>query len=402
MKTKNNLIYVILTVFTTLLFIDRFMVYGIGLLVILYFLLSGKKLVLYKTKLFYVFIAILIVTFIAAVLSFTGFSSIYNAAVDRKEIYRAIIYIIIMEMMVIIEVNIKVYSTIWRVLLFFIVGVAIIQWIKIFDVDSILKSIYGNSVQFINSANTDISTFRCGSVFVNPNVFACFLVAALASYLFLLRYKYETVVMKIITFGLILTGFVLSGSRTGLILAVIIILFYMYNISKKNITIFVRNIFFLIISIAVVLGILVMFFNVQLSDFSAFRMFQIQAGTSNSLGGKIYIFKNLLRNMNVVNMVIGYGPFNYALDSSLMVDFDFGYFATFYGLVGVFIHIALIRGIYRWGDIELSGRILLNRLFMLITIFFGITAGVYFNLRIFVIYMLMFLPMIRADGERVT
>lgn len=82
-----------------------------------------------------------------------------------------------------------------------------------------------------------------------------------------------------------------------------------------------------------------------------------------------------------------------------MVDFDFGYFVTFYGLIGVFIYFALLRGIYKWGNIGLPGRMFLNRMFMLITIFFGITAGVYFNLRIFAIYMLMFLPMIRADKE---
>ncbi len=399
MNIKNNIIYTVLAAFITLLFADRFMVYGIVLLVMLYFICYGKNLVLYRSTLFYVFVAILVITLIAEMLNFTGFSTIYNTSIGRKEIYRAIIYIIVMELMITMKVDMKAYSRIWRILLFFIVGVAIIQFTKVFDVDSILKNIYGDSVQFYNSANTEISTFRCGSVFINPNVFACFLVAALANYLFLMRYKYETVAMKIITFGMIVTGFVLSGSRTGLALAVILILTYIYNSSRGNIAIFVRNIFFLIVGTAIVLGILVMLFNVQLSDFGDFRMFKFKAGTNDSVGTKIDIFTNLLRNMNVVNMVIGYGPFNYASDSRLMVDFDFGYFVTFYGLIGVFIYFALLRGIYKWGDTELSGRMLLNRMFMLITIFFGITAGVYFNLRIFAIYMLMFLPMIRADEK---
>lgn len=399
MIIKNNTIYIVLAVFTTLLFADRFMVYGIALLVMLYFLCNGKNLVLYRSTLFYIFIAIFVVTLITEVLSFTGFSMIYNSSVGRKEIYRAIIYIIVMELMITMKVDVKVYSRIWRILLFFIVGVAIIQFTKVFDIDSILKNIYGDSVQFYRTAETELASFRCGSVFINPNVFACFLVAALASYLFLMRYKYETVVMRIITFGMIIIGFVLAGSRTGLTLAVIIILTYMYNSSGGNIAIFVRNILFLIVGIVVVLGILVMLFNVQLSDFSAFRIFKIKDGTSDSLGTKIDIFINMLRNMNAANMVIGYGPFNYAADSRLMVDFDFGYFVTFYGLIGVFIYFALLRGIYKWGNIGLPGRMFLNRMFMLITIFFGITAGVYFNLRIFAIYMLMFLPMIRADKE---
>lgn len=133
MIIKNNTIYIVLAVFTTLLFADRFMVYGIALLVMLYFLCNGKNLVLYRSTLFYIFIAIFVVTLITEVLSFTGFSMIYNSSVGRKEIYRAIIYIIVMELMITMKVDVKVYSRIWRILLFFIVGVAIIQFTKVFD-----------------------------------------------------------------------------------------------------------------------------------------------------------------------------------------------------------------------------------------------------------------------------
>lgn len=399
MIQRSNIIYIILAAFSTLLFADRFMVYGILLLLVLFILLKGKNLYIYQTGMFNVFVAILIITFIVIIFGFTGFSPIYSEAVSRKEIYRAIIYLIVMELVVTLEVDIKTYSAIWRILLFFIVGVAILQYIKIFDVDSVLKDIYGDSLQFYNSANTDISTFRCGSVFINPNVFACYLVAALSSYLFILRYKYERIVVKIITFAMILTGFVLSGSRTGLILAVVIIIAYMKYSSQRDIRYFVRNILLLIFGVIVGLGILVVLFQVQLSDFSAFRIFQIREGTSNSLNTKIDIFINLLRNMNVANMVIGYGPFNYASSSNLMVDFDFGYFTTYYGLIGLFLYTALMRSIYCWGDTELPGRMLLNRMFLIISVIFGFTAGVYFNLRIFAIYMLMFLPMIRSDEK---
>lgn len=401
MNKKNNIIYIVLAAFTTLLFADRFMVYGIVLLVMLYFGGYGKNLVLYRSILLYVFIAIFVVTLIAEVLSPTGFSSIYNVSIGRKEICRAIIYIIVMELIMTMEVDLKIYSWIWKILLFFIVGVAIIQFTKVFDIDSILKNIYGDSVQFYNSAKTELSTFRCGSVFINPNVFACFLVAALANYLFVMKYKYESVMMKIITFGTIIIGFILSGSRTGLVLAVIIILTYIYNSksSGENIAIILRNILFMLAGIVAVFGIFVVLFDFPLPDFSTFRAFKIKDGTYDSLGNKIDIFINLLLNMNPVNMVVGYGPFNYASDSRLMVDFDFGYFVTFYGLAGVFIYFILLRGIYKWGNTGLTGRVFINRMFVVITIFFGITAGVYFNLRIFAIYMLMFLPIIRANDE---
>lgn len=398
MTRRENVVYVILVLFIALLFADRYMKYGIVFLALAFLMISGKKLFVYKNAMLLVLASIGILAAVHIV--FGGmFLDIFGSGYAMKEIYRAIIYGVIMELMLVMTIDIKTYSRVWRTLLIFIVFVAVIQYTKVIDVDSILKSIYGDSVQFYNSAQTDISKFRCGSVFVNPNVFACFLTAMLGSYMFILRYKNETLFMKIVTFGLLVAGFVLSGSRTGFALGIIIIVAYICMSADGNVAEIAKRLSLTLVGAGAILFILVFFFHIDLTDFSALRLFKIEEGMSDSLGTKIGIFTNLLKNMNAGNILFGYGPFNYASSSSLLVDFDFGYFITFFGLCGAIIYIAFLRAIHTWGDRGLYGRRFLNMIFLLIAIIFGFTAGVYFNLRIFSIYMLMFMPIICIDDE---
>ena len=85
-----------------------------------------------------------------------------------------------------------------------------------------------------------------------------------------------------------------------------------------------------------------------------------------------------------------------------MVDFDLGYFITYFGLVGLMAYSVLLYGIYCWGDRMLPGRRMLNMSFMIITVIFGLTEGIYFNLRMFTLYMLLFLPKLiqREEGKQ--
>lgn len=401
MTHKENFTYVILAIFTTLLFADRYMLYGIILLAMAFVVILGRNHMLYSNSMLFVFIAIGMVAFVDMMLGHLGvLSDIFSLSVAKKEIFRVIIYFIIMEIMSSMAVDLKVYSKVWRGLLIFIVGIAILQFTKVFDIDAILKNIYGDSVQFYNSAHTEISSFRCGSVFINPNVFACFLVAMLGSYMFILQYIRENLVMKVLTFGMIITGFVLSGSRTGFLLGVIVLVTYISMESQGELDSIIKRMLILGIGVSVTLLIMMFYFKLDLSNFSALRLFKIDEGTTNSFGVKIGIFTNLLSKMDLKNALIGYGPFDYTSNSgSLLVDFDLGYFITYFGAFGVCIYAVFLRSIFAWGDQELYGRRYMNTVFLLIAIVFGMTAGVYFNLRIFSIYMLMFMPMICIKNE---
>lgn len=405
MTTKyGNIIYVILSLFTTTMFVDRFMKYGIVLLAVSFVIIMiiERRIFFHNNGLTNVFILIAFVSFVDFLLfSVYGFSPYGDTAVAIKEISRCVIYIILIQILISVKIDIKTYARVWKFLILFTVAVAIIQYVKIFDVDSILKSIYGDSIQFHNSAKEELSDFRGGSIFINANVFACFLVAALSSYLFISTRLKENILSKGIIFGAIFVGLILTGSRTGFILGIIILIVHMYLQSRGNIFSFFKKVFFLVVALVCILLTLLIFFDFTI-DPSMFRIFKISEGIENSFGVKLDIYKTLIKGQSVFNMILGYGPFDYTLSPDLLVDFDFGYFTTFFGGCGLVLYLALIFSILHFGDYKNPSRKFLNTMFFVITIVFGFTAGVYFNLRIFSVYSLMFMPALYLKDEPIT
>lgn len=399
---KDNLIYILLVLMATFLFADRYTGYAVVFLAVTYLCVSGKNPKLHKTSMLFVFLSILALTAITFLLAmFPSFSDLADGSVSGKEICRLIIYTIIAECLMVIRVDLKAYIKIWRVLLIFIVAIAVIQYTKIFDVTAVLKSIYGDSIQYQNTTAADLASFRSGSVFVNPNVFACFLVAMLGSYLFILQQTKENLIRKLITFILLGIGFILSGSRTGFVLGIAIIIAYMVVGSKRNRRRLFGNLVLLLGGLVLLAVVASLMGYIELSDIFSLRIFQVKAGTGNSIKIKLGIFAALISDMNGMNLIFGYGPFNYAANSNLLVDFDFGYFATYFGFCGMVVYLFLLHAIYRWGDRSLCGRRFLNLVFLIIAVLFGLTAGVYFNLRIFSIYMLVFMPALFKGDDQV-
>ena len=107
----------------------------------------------------------------------------------------------------------------------------------------------------------------------------------------------------------------------------------------------------------------------------------------------------MIKQMQPWNYLIGYGPFDYSLSSSFLVDFDLGYFIVYYGLIGIGLYVAMLRSLLHYEFMDGTTDHRLPRMLVVIMIVFGLTAGTYFNLRIFAIYMLMFLPMLANNRE---
>lgn len=403
MIKRENSTYAILAVFTTLLFAKRFMIYAIAIMGVGYLRVAGFKLQINRSGFLRVFVCIFVLTIAKYGLeTIIGFSPIFDASTAQKEISRTIVYFFLVGIMSNITVDVQTYAKTWRLLLIFIVGVAVIQYTKIFDIDSILKQIYGDSVQFYNSAQVDISKFRCGSVFINPNVFACFLVAVLGSYLFILQYHRESILQIIFTFGLLITGFILAGSRTGFVLGILVLLVCL-NMAGKRVNSTYLILFIIgVIVIGLMAGLAASFLDLDYSVLTKFRLFQVHKGITDSLNTKMSVFLNLIRSMGIANIIIGYGPFdNTSLGRLLLVDFDFGYFVTFYGLLGIVFYLMMLDAIWNWKKKNSFGRSFLNTVFIIIFIVFGFTAGGYFNLRIFAIYLLLFLPTITQNCKAI-
>lgn len=403
MNKTEKFIYVILVFLATFVMVNRFLIPCVGIIGILFFLLVSKDFKLRTSKMF---TSLLITASVVVITLGLGvipqFSKLIDLSVGIKELLRVVVYAMVLQMMAMLKMDQRFYFNVWKTITVIIVAGAILQYIKIFDMNLFLQRIYGASKQFIYAEATDLSKFRGGSFFCNPNVFACFLVAMLANYMFTLRFTKETVLSRVFMFGLIMVGFVLSGSRTGMILGVVLIVYHLYTQSKMGLASFVKNLALITVLLLGSLWILQVVFSVDLLGLSGLRMFKVEEGLDDSFGSKLDIFGRLIGDMNLANMLIGYGPFDYAHNIELMVDFDLGYFITYFGVVGLVAYSVLLYGIYCWGNRMLPGRRMLNMSFMIITVVFGLTAGIYFNLRMFTLYMLLFLPKLiqREEGKQ--
>lgn len=120
---------------------------------------------------------------------------------------------------------------------------------------------------------------------------------------------------------------------------------------------------------------------------------------TNSFGVKINIYWNLIKDANVLNILLGYGPYDYAARPNWLVDFDFGYFTIFYGLIGVCFYVVLLQAFFNYKRRMYPSRRMFNLLALVVIILFGFTAGVFFNLRIFTIFEAMFLPSIWREDR---
>lgn len=189
-RNNNNFIYTFLSIVVVLFLVNRFLmpITMVLAIVLLYMMAHEGKVALYMNQITKLFVVIAGMGIVYMVLSiFGGFSALGSSRYAVKEIERGIIYILIAQIIMRSKVDIRKYISIWNMLLTLSVVVAILQFTKVIDMNTILKNFYGDSIQFYNTQFTVLSSFRCGSIFVNPNVFACFLVACLGSHLVVSR-----------------------------------------------------------------------------------------------------------------------------------------------------------------------------------------------------------------------
>lgn len=401
-KYLTNTIYIIIALVATFLMSTRYIMYCAVALVGVYILvsISQNQMYLCVNSLLLMLVSMIFLIFLQEfIFSLSEWSVLFNSAVARKEIIRCGIYILCYQIMQQCSVSLKVYSKIWRWILYFVVAIAILQFIKIIDIDSVLKKFYGDSVQFYNSQKTELSDFRCGSVFINPNIFATYLTGTLGCLLFVFEHEKKRSLAQLSAIVAVFVGLLLSGSRTGLIIGLVILIVYFREKIRKN-----RKKFFVGSIVAVIIAIIISFFlsdnmPAYMNDIFDLRMFQINAGMTNSFGVKINIYWNLIKDANVLNILLGYGPYDYAARPNWLVDFDFGYFTIFYGLIGVCFYVVLLQAFFNYKRRMYPSRRMFNLLALVVIILFGFTAGVFFNLRIFTIFEAMFLPSIWREDR---
>jgi len=314
-------------------------------------------------------------------------SEYYSFNIAQKEISRLIIFILL----VLIIVNLKIRETffliLWSIVFIVLFVISIFQFYDLFSINDILGFIYWDTVHLeVSKKYFDLNNFRAGSVFINFNNYSQFVVMIFSIFLF---YKYKNKISNkifIFLFIIILVNLVLTGSRTGFLVSIFLVMItliiYLYK-NRFTLSKYIKTV--LIISLfLILLGIFYSSVN-----FADFRLLEVNQGIDNSLNYKYTTFLNMVREMNIIQFLIGFGPYDYKSQFIEQVDFDLGNILTYFGLAGMIFYVFFVYFSFRKNQNNKRSYSLLLFYLLLIFVLTSLTSGMYFNLRVFSILLLL-------------
>lgn len=398
----NEVIYFLTVLITVFAMIHRFAIINIIILMILLILLlirAGGKIKLSKTvPVYFIYILLILIQ------GMINPSEFFSFQVAIKEIVRLLIYFIITLIIINAPIREKKFLKIWNSIFLISLLIAVLQFYKLLGINEILEKIYGSSLHLgVAIKYTSLPLFRAGSILINPNTYAKFILAYLAvciSSKNKVSNKRITLFLQILSIGISL---ILAGSRTALII-LIIMLFYSFfnNLIKKRMKFNLNNTILLVFFSIVICTGLIIVLRYELLNAEKFRLLDVVSGLDNSLKYKFITFNNITQRFNVLNLLIGLGPFENEIRGLTLIDFDIGYLITFYGVIGLIIYMIMIYDFYKYRRNIHSNYFLLNKLLIIIIILFGFTGGVFLNLRIFSIFLtLIYSNIVDSSGGEV-
>ncbi len=195
--------------------------------------------------------------------------------------------------------------------------------------------------------------YRLGGLYRNPNDCARSITLLFVSYLILFRNK------RVLPFLVLsMVGIILTGSRTGTVVGMLIIVAFVF---------YCRS-FPTILKVLVIVATIVVTFLSASSDF-VLRGLDISSGLNNSANLKWDTFLFYFQNeTSLSKILIGYlDPFRFDSGGMAMSQFDadYGYLIFNYGLLG-FAGI-LFYSMYLWGKMSKPGRVYFILLLWMIT-----------------------------------
>lgn len=342
---------------------------------------NGKVLI---PKTFYLFTLLLLFVLFQIIIEPSQY---YSLDIAKKELFRISIYIILVLIIANLKIRKKLFLIIWSIIFIILFLISLFQLYDLFSINDLLGIVYWDSIHLeVSKKYSDLSNFRAGSVFINFNNYAQFIAMMLAIFLY---YRYENKISRklfIIIFIITIINLILTGSRTGFLVSILLIMItLLLHYYKKNLTLlnYIRNI---IILIVIILIIIIIFFDLELANY---RLLQVSQGIDNSLNYKYGTFLNMIKEMNIIQFIIGFGPYDYQDQFIDQVDFDLGNILTYYGLVGLMFYLYFIYFTFnKAGKSKKRNNLLLFLLIIVFTLT-SLTSGMFFNLRIFSILLLL-------------
>jgi len=161
----------------------------------------------------------------------------YSVEIAVKELSRLCIYVLVVLIAANTYVREQRFLELWKLIFLASVLVAILQFAKIESVSKMLVDIYGDSVNWdVAMKYVTLDSFRAGSVFVNPNNYAKFILSIFAMFLAMDQRKTSNIMYAIVSSLIIAASLLLTGSRTAAIIASLIVIgFYLRGtVSRKG------------------------------------------------------------------------------------------------------------------------------------------------------------------------
>lgn len=397
-KVLEEYIYILTVITLVFLMTSKFIYFNMAILILfLFILLVRLKGKIRYSKIINILIAYNLIILLQIIIKPSMFFSVEIAI---KELLRNTIYILIVLITTNTKISEKHFLKLWQFIFLFTFLIAIIQFLKLYGVNEILGNIYGESIHLqVSEKYSTLDSFRAGSIFINPNSYAKFILMFLSiifSVNLSLKIKKLNLYFLLIA---IIVSLILTGSRTGIIIG-ILITFYVLLINRfrKRSTISLKVILAIKLLIFISLIVMLIVIKKDIINFNSFRIFQITSGFMNSINYKFKTFSNMISNFNVLNFFVGMGTFENDLKFITLIDFDIGYLITYYGSLGLILYIFMIYDFYKYKNNNYNKYKLLNKLLILVFVLFGFTGGMFFNLRFFSIYITLIYANIVQNG----
>jgi hypothetical protein len=252
----------------------------------------------------------------------------------------------------------------------------------------------------------DASTFRSGSVMINPNVFAAFLIAPLFLFVMLLLESYRTGQSDRRQFrwlwlgmsGIAWLGLFFTQSRTALLATIFGMVVSVFLIPRDH----RRKISRVGAWALVAVGVSILVFARTTSRYSVEG---IGNGASGSLSEKIVLNRTQIQALGPM-IIVGAGP-----GGGRQVDNELGYVVVWYGLIGFLAYLLFYRSLYHMISRRIAN-VYVRAAFtgILAAYLFGAIGGSFMlNNRVFPVFLALLtlacagaVPVITKDSEPAT
>lgn len=288
-----------------------------------------------------------------------------NSSVALHEFERIIYYFLVIILCSSLKLNISTLVNICRALLIFHF---VLQTMQFFKIGNTYEFLYNNYLQDKTvTAHIDMAYgegFRSGSIYLNPNVYMVYPPIFLLVFLENTGGKFNIVDYIFMIVSAISVFY--TGSRTGLVLFVVIFIVYLYlNRNNNKISKFVK----FAIPILAIIGYIILLRQDA-------RMLDIESGMSDSIGVKFSGLSSYLQDGEAGYFLFG------SLGSKMRIpiDMEFGYIFEWWGLFGFIWYFMLI---FSFGKSYFSSYQFLARTMKVIVLVASFSCSIILNMSVF-------------------